>query len=77
VNATYKQQIFEYKQKIEMAAGTDAQIKQKFEANQEGFKLLGKSRAELGSSIPVNAAAAQASENEAVKAIKNALDQID
>lgn len=60
-----------------MAAGTDTQIKQKFEANQEGFKLLGKSRVELGSSIPVNAAAAQASENEAVKAIKNALDQID
>jgi hypothetical protein len=52
VNGPYKQQIFDYKGKIEMASATDVQIKQKFEGNQEGFKLLAKSRVELGQSIP-------------------------
>jgi len=37
VNAAYKQQIFDYKGKIEMAGATDVQIKQKFETNQAGF----------------------------------------
>lgn len=52
VNGQYKQQMFDYKGKIEMASATDVQIKQKFEANQAGFQLLGKSRQELGASIP-------------------------
>lgn len=69
--------MFDYKGKIEMASATDGQIKQKFEANQAGFQLLGKSRQELGASIPVNPAAAQALSNPAVAAIKEALDKLD
>lgn len=58
VNAAYKQQIFDYKGKVDMAAGTDQQIKQKFETNTAGFKLLSKTRQELGASIPSSPAAA-------------------
>lgn len=60
-----------------MAAGTDAQIKQKFESNSEGFKLLSKTRQELASSIPQNPQAAQAEQNPAVVAIKEALEKLD
>jgi len=60
-----------------MASATDVQIKQKFEANAAGFALLGKSRQELGASIPVNPAAAQALSNPAVAAVKDSLDKLD
>lgn len=53
------------------------QIKQKFESNQAGFQLLGKSRQELGASIPQNPAAAQALSNPAVAAVKDGLDKLD
>ena len=68
--------MFDYKGKIDMASGTDVQIKQKFEANQAGFALLGKSRQELGASIPHNPAAAQAVSNPAVAAIAESLDKL-
>lgn len=60
-----------------MAASTDVQIKQKFEANAAGFAMLSKSRQELGQSIPANPNAAGIEQNPAVVAIKNALDQLD
>ena len=60
-----------------MAQATDGQIKQKFEANKAGFALLGKTRQDLGSTIPPNPQAAQAEQNPAVIAVKGALDQLD
>jgi len=59
-----------------MASATDVQIKQKFEANQQGFQLLGKTRQELAASVPVNPAAATVENDPAVVAIKEALDQL-
>ena len=60
-----------------MASATDTQIKQKFEGNQEGFKLLAKSRVELGQSIPQNPNAGAVATNPAVIAVKEALDKLD
>jgi len=60
-----------------MAQATDVQIKQKFEANKAGFALLGKTRQELGASIPANPQAAAAEQNPSVIAVKGALDQLD
>ena len=37
VNQAYKQSIFDYQNKIEMAVTTDTQISTKYEANKEGF----------------------------------------
>lgn len=44
INQPYKQSLFEYNEKMGMAVGTDTQIKQKFEANTQGFQLLSKTR---------------------------------
>ena len=77
VNGQYKQQIFDYKGKIEMASATDVQIKQKFEGNTAGFALLGKSRVELGQSIPQNPNAGAVAGNPAVVAVKESLDKLD
>lgn len=77
VNGPYKQQLFEYKQKIEMAQATDAQIKQKFEANTQGFALLSKTRQDLASSIPQSADTASLCQNPSVVAVKQHLDELD
>lgn len=52
VNQQYKQSIFDYKGKMEMAQGTDAQIRSKYDGNQQGFQLLSKTRQELSAMIP-------------------------
>jgi hypothetical protein len=44
VNQQYRQSLFEFKQKMDMASNTDTQIKTKFESNTDGFKLLSKTR---------------------------------
>ena len=44
VNQQYKSSLVEYKGRIEMAVATDNQVKEKFEANRQGFQLLGKTR---------------------------------
>ena len=62
---------------MDMAKGTDVNIKQKFEANKAGFQLLSKTRQDLASTIPVNPQAAQASQNPSVVAVKGALDELD
>lgn len=77
VNGTYKQQIFEFKQKLEMAQGTDTQIKQKFEANTEGFKLLSKTRQDLAADIPSAGNTAALAQDPSVLAVKQCLDQLD
>jgi len=49
---------------------TDAQIKTKFESNEQGFRLLSKTRQELSAMIPQSAAVGQIDNNPAVLAIK-------
>ena len=55
VNGQYKQSLFDYKQKMQMAGATDAQIKQKFESNKSSFDLLSKTRADVAAMIPKSA----------------------
>lgn len=57
VNGQYKQRIFEYKSKMEMAASTDIQIKEKFQSNKDSFDLLSKTRADVAALIPKSAVA--------------------
>lgn len=52
VNQQYKQSLFDYQQKIDMAVATDTQIKSMFERNTEGFTLLSKTRQDLAGMIP-------------------------
>ena len=52
MNQQYKQSLFDYNGKIEIAMATDVQIKTKFESNVQGFQLLSKTRQELSAMIP-------------------------
>ena len=60
-----------------MAVATDSQIKTKFEANTEGFKLLSKTRQDLASSIPSTGNTAALAQDPSVLAIKQCLEQLD
>lgn len=46
-NGQYKQSLFEFNQKMQMAAQTDQQIVQKFQENKQGLDILAKTKAEL------------------------------
>ena len=59
VNSQYKSSLDDYSNKMLQAGVTDDQINQKFSANQEGFALLSKTRAELAAMVPVSQGAAQ------------------
>ncbi len=73
VNQAYKQSLMDYQTKIEMAAGTDVQIKTKYDSNTEGFALLSKTRQDLSAMIPQSANAGQISQDPVVVGIKDAL----
>lgn len=77
VNAQYKQSLFDYSSKIEMASATDVQIESKFSTNTQGFALLSKTRQELGAMIPQSPVASQIGNDPAVAAIKEQLNQLE
>lgn len=53
-----------------MAVATDTQIKTKFESNEQGFRLLSKTRQELSAMIPQSVSVGQIDNDPAVLAIK-------
>jgi len=60
-----------------MAAGTDVQIKTKYDSNTEGFALLSKTRQDLSGMIPQSANAGQIQSDPVVVGIKDALAQLE
>lgn len=73
VNQAYKQSIFDYQNKIDMAVATDQQITTKYEANREGFELLSKTRQDIASMIPQSASSGQIESDPAVMGVKDCL----
>ncbi len=76
-NVQYATSLADYKAKMGQAAATDLNIKQKFEANKQGFGMLSKSRQDIAALIPAAAAGASIDQNPAVVAIRSALEEID
>jgi len=66
VNGQYKQQIADYRGKMQMAQATDGAISQKYESNKAGFALLSKTRQDLASQIPQTAGAGDLAGNPSV-----------
>lgn len=77
VNQQYKQSIFDYKQKIDTAVATDRSIKEKYQANAQGFALLSKTRSELAEQIPKSANATSLDQDPAVAAIRDCLQKLE
>ena len=62
---------------MQQAGVTDDQINQKFSANQEGFQLLSKTRAELAAMVPASQGAQQFESDPTIVAIKELLNQLE
>lgn len=77
MNQQYKQSMFEYGGKIDMAVATDDQISSKFNANKDGFSLLSKTRQELAAMIPQSANTASIGNDPAVVAIKEQISRLE
>lgn len=76
-NGQYKQSLFEFNQKLQMAGQTDSQIIQKFQENKQGLDILSKTKAELSEMIPKSQTNAAIAENAVVVGLRKALEELD
>jgi hypothetical protein len=77
LNGQYKQQLIKYREKLNMAATTDAQIKEKFMQNKAGFDLISLSRGDLSARIPRSSVGDAISQHPSVVALRDLLQQLD
>jgi len=77
LNGQYRQQLIQYREKLQMAATTDVQIKEKFTQNKAGFDMISLSRGDLASRIPKSEGAEAIAHNPCVVALRDLLQQLD
>jgi hypothetical protein len=66
LNVNLKNQLFEYKLKLEAAAATDKKVEEKFAQHGDSLKLLNKTRNELAAMIPQSQDQKEISSNPAI-----------
>lgn len=77
LNGQYKQQLIQYREKLNMAATTDGQIKAKFEQNKAGFDLLSLSKGDLSQRIPKSHSSEAIAQNPAAQALRDLMQQLE